>query len=73
MSNELGSPVLLVCPQDGGKAKAADFAQFNAKENVSYEYLVPNRKESEVGDGVILRCPVHGHAMRGDGSFVKKP
>ena len=68
MSNELVAPKALVCPGDAMKTQASDWAQFNTSANVSYEFLKPGAKQSDVTAEIIFRCPVHGHTGLGDGS-----
>jgi len=68
MSNEIASPMILVCAQDGSKTRAASWSEFSPMENVSYEFLAPNVKESEVVNLPVFQCPIHGHVGMGDGS-----
>ena len=72
MSNELPSPVLLVCPSDNSKTKVLSWDQFSASQNLSYEFLSPNAKEADVGNQVVFRCPIHGNVGLGDGSVQQK-
>ncbi|MBI3415905.1 MAG: DUF4190 domain-containing protein [Verrucomicrobia bacterium] len=68
MSNELGTPKILVCPGDGAKTPAANWAGFGPG-NVSYEYVEPGYDEKS-GDAqaVVFECPIHGSTGLGDGS-----
>ena len=68
MSNELVTPKVLACISDAQHTKAPDWAQFNADQNVSYEYLIPNAKEAEVTGQIVFRCPIHENIGLGDGS-----
>jgi hypothetical protein len=68
MSNELNTPKVLVCPADKDKTKAPDFTQFDASQNVTYEYLTPNAKAGDVLNQIAFRCPIHGNTGLGDGS-----
>ena len=68
LSNELVAPKVLVCPGDAMKTQGADWSQFNASANVSYEFLKPGAKQADVTAEIIFRCPVHGHTGLGDGS-----
>ncbi len=68
MSNELVAPNLLVCPDDKSKTAAADWSQFSAAENLSYEFLTPGAKEGDVFNQTAFRCPIHGNVGLGDGS-----
>ncbi len=66
MSNELGTPIILVCPTDKGRQPASNFASYSAA-NCSYEYLAPSAPEPEP-NRVLFRCPIHGHVCLSDGS-----
>jgi competence protein ComGC len=68
MSNELVSLRILVCPDDKSKSPAADWSLFDPSKNLSYEYLTPNAKETDVMGQTTFRCPIHGNIGRGDGS-----
>jgi hypothetical protein len=69
MSNELGSPLVLHCPDDDSRATAGSWAQFTPT-NSSYEFLRPGGKEAEVMNQVVFRCPVHGHLCFGSGKVL---
>ena len=68
LSNELVAPKVLVCPGDAMKTQAADWSQYNASANVSYEFLKPGAAQAEVSAETMFRCPIHGHTGLGDGS-----
>lgn len=68
MKAELGSPRLLICPSDKSRTVAADWSQFDASLNASYEFLLPGAKEGDVFDQVVFRCPIHNNSAMGDGS-----
>jgi hypothetical protein len=68
MSNELATTKILVCPGDSSKTPAADWSQFNPSQNVTYLFLTPGAKESEVSNQVAFQCPIHGNTGMGDGS-----
>ncbi|HTD66520.1 MAG TPA: DUF4190 domain-containing protein [Candidatus Limnocylindria bacterium] len=68
MSNELVTPLVLICDGDKTKTAASDWTQFDPAQNASYEYLVPNAKEADVMAQPAFRCPIHGHVALGDGS-----
>lgn len=68
MSNELGSPGVLICPEDTTKTAAPDWSHFNPALNVSYEFLTPNAKEADVMTKPAFRCPIHGNVGLGNGS-----
>lgn len=66
MTNEMGSPKILVCPADPSHQPAADWASFTMA-NTSYEFLAPSGSETEP-QRVVFRCPIHGHVCLADGS-----
>lgn len=72
MSNELIAPKILVCPDDKQHKAAADWTHFDPKQNVSYEFLLPNAKEADAMTQPTFRCPIHGHIGLGDGSVQPK-
>ena len=72
MSNELISPKILICPEDKQHVAAADWAHFDPKQHVSYEFLLPNAKEADAMSKPAFRCPIHGHVGLGDGSVQPK-
>jgi prepilin-type N-terminal cleavage/methylation domain-containing protein len=66
MSNELSTPLILVCPADTGRQSAKDWASYTSA-NWSYEYLAPSAPETEPSR-VMFRCPIHRHVGLCDGS-----
>jgi hypothetical protein len=68
MSNELMNTSLLVCPGDKQHSPASDWSQFNAAQNVTYEFLMPGAKEADATTQTVFRCPIHGNIGLGDGS-----
>jgi hypothetical protein len=68
MSNELNSTKILVCPGDTTKTVAQDWSQFNPSQNVTYEFLTPNAKETDIVTQTAFRCPIHNNIGLGDGS-----
>ncbi len=73
MSNELVSPKILVCPSDTKHTAAFNWAGFDPRKNLSYEYLQPGIAESNAMDKVIFRCPIHNNVGLGDGSVQQLP
>jgi hypothetical protein len=68
MSNELINPKLLVCPGDSTKTRAVDWSTLTPQ-NISYEIVSPAMKEgAATTTKVFVRCPIHGHVCRGDGT-----
>lgn len=68
MSNELAAPKILVCPNDRSKTPATAWSQFDPSRNVTYLFLTPGAKETEVLNQVAFQCPIHGNMGMGDGS-----
>ena len=71
LTNELGTPNLLICPADPNhtRAPAGSPAVWNSA-NFSYEFLVFDVPEDQVLNRVIVRCPIHNNELRGDGSVM---
>ena len=78
MTNELGSPKVLICPADTAHPPAVDWAS-SSSANVSYEFLAAGGTEGEP-TRVATRCLIHGNIglcdgsvqmSRGDGSNLK--
>src|SRR5581483_11925752 len=68
MSNELNTPVILVCPADPAHQAARDFTSFTPGANCSYEtFLAPPGSDTEP-TRVFSRCPIHGNVGLYDGS-----
>jgi hypothetical protein len=72
MSNELNTPKILVCPADGNHSLAATWKDFDAKRNVTYEYLLPGIEENKAAREVVFRCPIHNTVAYGDGSVEQR-
>jgi cell division protein FtsB len=66
MTNEMGTPKILVCPGDKTREPAKDWASYTAA-HCSYEYLAPSAPDTEP-TRVLFRCPIHGHVGLCDGS-----
>jgi hypothetical protein len=73
MSNELNTPKVLVCAGDSKHSVAATWAEFDPRNNLSYEYLRPGIAESNAANEVIFRCPIHNNVGMGDGSAQQRP
>jgi len=67
MSNELGTPKILVCPADRSKQPAQDFQHLLAA-NVSYQVRSGTNLDETKPTEVLARCPVHGTEVFCDGS-----
>jgi hypothetical protein len=86
MTNELSDPRILICPADPVHHEISAYTnepfsipryighKWNAT-NISYELLTSGMKKSALSNTVIVRCPVHGTELYGDGSvhLVKRP
>jgi hypothetical protein len=76
MSNELKSPLVLICPHDPSKKPAANFASLTPS-NVSYRIrVVPGVTPDTAGSNhtPIVVCPVDGNALNYDDSLkIIKP
>lgn len=64
MSNELGTPKLLLCPSDHGHLAASSWASFTTN-NSSYELVAPGLLKSNA-TGIFMRCPIHGYVGYSD-------
>lgn len=67
MSNELSTPIVLVCPADTNRAAAKSWSTFTPA-NCSYEYLAPSSSDDKEPMRVLSRCPIHGNVGLLDGS-----
>ncbi len=65
MSNELRSPILLVCPQDKSKVIAKDWESLSGA-NVSYIFPASN------ASNVMAVCPIDGNTLYEDGTVLEK-
>jgi hypothetical protein len=66
MSNELNTPVILICPADSSRTAATSWQEFDGG-SVSYDLLSPGVNESDP-EVVFMRCPIHHTAGMVDGS-----
>ncbi len=67
LSNELGTPRVLVCPADRSKQPAKDFQNLLTA-NVSYQVRSGTNVNETNPSEVLARCPIHGHEVFCDGS-----
>jgi type II secretory pathway pseudopilin PulG len=69
LESYLGDASILICPADSQHVPLAvrDFNQLGPS-NISYQFLLPGAKESDVNDQVVFLCPIHGNSGMGDGS-----
>jgi hypothetical protein len=73
MSNDLTTPLLLVCPQDSSRKPGAHFPGLQPS-NVTYQLRSGAELEPKNSEATLATCPVHGNILRCDGSVreVKK-
>jgi hypothetical protein len=69
MSNELATPLLLVCPKDSSRKHAAGFASLQAS-NVTYRVRSGTNINETATAEMLALCPVHGNILRCDGSVT---
>lgn len=68
-SNELISPVLMICPADHNRAAAQDWAQFDSAHS-SYELVGPGVRINQA-NRIFIRCKVHGYVCYVGGATAK--
>jgi len=64
MSNELGSPRILICPGDHLHQPATSWATFTTN-NCSYEIVSPGLLKSDT-NSIFMRCSIHGYVGYAD-------
>ena len=69
MSNELVTPLILVCPQDRSRKPAARFSSLQAS-NVTYRLRSGTNINESVPSEMLASCPVDGNILLCDGSVV---
>jgi len=69
MSNELYTPILLVCPRDWSRNPAAGFQNLQAS-NVSYLLHSGTNLNESNPTAVLAFCPVDGNTLHCDGSVT---
>jgi hypothetical protein len=71
LSNDLPNLKVLICPADRNHTVATSWDTFMESENVTYEFLLPGAKETDVAQKPVFRCPIHNNVAMGDGSAVQ--
>jgi hypothetical protein len=71
MSNELSTPIILVCPSDSNKQPAFNFQNLQAA-NVSYQVRVGTNISETNPQEVLAVCPIHGTELMCDGSVITR-
>jgi hypothetical protein len=69
---DLGTPQLLVCPNDRSKHAARDFNSLSA-DNVSYRLRTGTNITDDNPQEILAVCPVHGNELFCDGNVRKAP
>lgn len=72
LSNELGDPTFLVCPNDHKHKPARDF-QSLGPENVSYRLRTGPSLTETNGTEVLVVCPIDGNTVYSDGHWDDSP
>ena len=67
ISNELTTPLLLVCPKDRGKHPAADFTSLTTL-NITYRLRTGTNINSQNPQEVLAVCPIDGNELYCDGN-----
>ena len=70
MSNELSTPMLLVCPNDWSRKRAATFSSLQTS-NVSYRVRSGTNLNESNPTGVLVFCPIDGNTLHCDGSVTE--
>ena len=70
LSNELGNPRLLICPQDNNAKPAASFSKLNAG-NISYRLRTGTKITDAIPQQELASCPIHGNILHCDGSVTE--
>ena len=70
MSNELGNPQILVCPNDKTKQAAADFASLTTN-NISYQLRTGTNVNDINPQEILAVDPINGLVLRCDGSVER--
>lgn len=69
MSNELSTPLILVCPKDRARTRARDFSTLRP-ENVTYVLRSGTSVTIALPDAELVRCPLDGNILRCDGNVT---
>jgi hypothetical protein len=72
ISNELTTPLLLVCPNDHSKRSAADFTALG-KLNITYRLRTGANINSQNPQEILAVCPLDGNSLYCDGNVRARP
>jgi hypothetical protein len=70
MSNEMNTPILLVCPKDRSKKPAHDFSSVQGS-NVTYRLRSGTNLSEANPKAVLIVCPIDGNILYCDGTVVE--
>jgi hypothetical protein len=71
MSNELSTPLLLLCPHDKSKIAAVNFHNMRP-ENVTYRLHTGTNINEANPKQVLAVCPIDGNTLYSDGTVIGK-
>ena len=71
MSNELSTPIILVCPRDRSKKAAQNFTSLGGA-NVTYRLRSGTNVTDAASQDILAVCPVHGNILHCDGSVTEE-
>jgi hypothetical protein len=71
MTNELGAPIILICPGDrSNESEVKNLRtlgwQAFRPELTSYQFILSGEKEDSFPQRIIAKCPIHGHVLTAD-------
>jgi hypothetical protein len=66
MSNELNTPMILICPKDRSKKRAADFSSLKSS-NVTYRLRSGTKLAATNATEILAVCPIDGNTLYCDG------
>ncbi len=69
MSNELNSPVILVCPKDKSRKPAAGFPDLHSQ-NVTYQLRSGTNLDERHPTEILVVCPIDGNTLHCDGTVT---
>jgi len=72
MSNELSTPLILLCPKDRARTRARDFSTLRP-ENVTYVLRSGTNVTVAHPDAELVRCPLDGNILHCGGSVIRGP
>lgn len=70
MSNELSTPLILVCPRDHKTKAAHDFSNLQA-ENITYRLRSGTNVTDADPQGELMKCPIDGNILHCDGTVTE--